>query len=69
MQERNTISAGSIQILHVNNNQWITLSTLLSPNCDYDVMVFDSLNSCLSAAVKMQLAKLIDKSFKQKFAD
>ena len=64
MQEGNTISAGSIQILHVNNNHWITLSTLQSPNCDYDVMVFDSLNSHLSAGVKMQLSKLIKTSNK-----
>ena len=34
MQEGNIISAGSIQILHVNNNHWITLSTLQSPNCN-----------------------------------
>ena len=64
MQEGNIISAGSIQILHVNNNHWITLSTLQSPNYDYDVMVFDSLNSHLSAGVKMQLSKLIKTSNK-----
>ena len=51
MSEQNTLSAGSIQIFHVNNNHWITLSTLQSPDCDHIVMVFDSLNSCLTASV------------------
>ena len=41
-----------------------TLSTLPSPKCDYDVMVFDSLNSHLSPGVKMQLSKLIKTSNK-----
>ena len=35
-----------------------------SSNCDHDVMVFDSLNLCLSAGVKMQLSKLIKTSGK-----
>ena len=53
MQEGNNISAGSTQIFHVNNNHWTTLSTLQFPKRDYDVMVFDSLNSHLSAGIKI----------------
>ena len=59
MHKDHTISVGSVQILHVNSNHWITISTLLSANSDYDVIVYDSLYFQLSQTTKVQLAKLI----------
>jgi len=52
---------GSIQILHVNNNHWITVSTMQSnqTNAKCDITVFDSSSSHLSKAVKALLANLM----------
>ena len=59
-----TLSGGSVQILHINGNHWITMSTLMSTKNDYDVTVYDSLNSCVNHGTKMQLATLIKTSRK-----
>jgi len=59
MHKDHTISPGSVQILHVNNNHWVTISTLLSTIADYDVIVYDSLHFQLGQATKVQLAKHI----------
>ena len=59
-----TLSSGSVQILHVNGNHWITVSTLMSTESDDDVIVYDSLNSCVSHGTKMQLANVIKTSKK-----
>ena len=67
-----TLSSGSVQILHVNDNHWITISTLMSTGNDNDVIVYDSLNSPVSHGTKMQLANLIKtskKSLKIKIAN
>ena len=67
-----TLSSGSVQILHVNGNHWITISTLMSTGNDNDVIVYDSLNSPVSHGTKMQLANLIKtskKSLKIKIAN
>ena len=53
-----TLSSGSVQILHVNGNHWITVSTLMSTEND---IVYDSLNSRVSHGTKMQLENLIKK--------
>ena len=50
---------GSIQILHVNSNHWITVSTMQSSQTKYDITVYDSSNSHLSEGVKVLLANLI----------
>ena len=60
------ISPDSVQILHVNGNHWITVSTLV--NCigfDCDVVVYDSLHAHISQATKMQLARLIKTSHRE----
>ena len=54
------ISPGSVQILHVNGNHWITITTPI--NCidsHCDVVVYDSLYAYVSQATKMLLARLI----------
>ena len=38
----NTISPGSLQILHVNGNHWLAISTLDSDSSGYEVTVYDS---------------------------
>ena len=52
---------GGIQILHVNSNHWITVSTMQSSqtNAKCDITVFDSSSSHLSKAVKALLANLM----------
>ena len=60
----NTLSSGSVQILHVNGNHWITVSTMISTENDDDAIVYDSLHSSLSHGTKMQLANLIKTSKK-----
>ena len=59
-----TLSSGSVQILHVNGNHWITVSTLMLTENDDDVIVYDSLNSHVRHGTKMQLANLIKTSKK-----
>ena len=62
-----TISNGSVQILHVDGNHWITISTIQCSEHDFDadVVVYDSLNPNLSHATKMHLAKLIKTTRKE----
>ena len=60
----NTLSSGSVRILHVNGNHWITVSTMISTENDDDVIVYDSLHSSLSHGTKMQLANLMKTSKK-----
>ena len=55
----NTISPGSLQILHVNGNHWLAISTLDSDSSGYEVTVYDSLNFLLSKETKALLAKLL----------
>ena len=55
----NTISSGSLQILHVNGNHWLAISTLDSDSSGYEVTVYDSLNFSLSKETKALLAKLL----------
>ena len=55
----NTISPGSLQILHVNGNHWLAISTLDS---GYEVTVYDSLHFSLSKETKTLLAKLLKTS-------
>ena len=55
----NTISPASLQILHVNGNHWLTISTLDSNSSGYDATVYDSLNFSLSKETKALLAKLL----------
>ena len=50
------ILPGSVQVLHVNANCWITVSTLDS---SVDVTIYDSLHFILSEDAKAQLAKLL----------
>ena len=40
----NAINIESIQILHVNGNHWITISTLDFVNSNSDVTIYDSLH-------------------------
>ena len=47
---------GSVQVLHVNGNHWLTVSTLDS---GVDVTLYDSLHFTLSEDTKAQLAKLL----------
>ena len=52
-----TISTGSVQILHVNGNHWITISTMQCSDSNFcDVVVYDSLHFHLSQATKVLLA-------------
>jgi len=54
-----TLSPGGVQILHINSNHWITISTLQLRDCDYDATVYDSLHSHLNHQTKMQITKLV----------
>ena len=56
-----TILQGSVQVLHVNGNHWLKISTLDS-SCD--ITIYDSLHFTLSEDTKAQLAKLL-KSIKE----
>ncbi len=46
----------TIQILHVNGNHWITVSTA---TCGTDIAVYDSMHSSLSKRTQQLLAKLV----------
>ena len=62
----NTISPGSLQILHVNGNHWIAISTLDSDRSPgYEVTVYDSLNGSLSTETKALLARLLKTTMKR----
>ena len=72
VRKGNTIITESIQILHVNGNHWITISTLDSVNSNCDVTIYDSLHFSLSQDTKMLLATLLKtnkKSLVVKFAN
>ena len=63
-----SISPGSLQILHVNGNHWIAISTLdsdRSPGYEVTVPVYDSLNGSLSKETKALLAKLLKTTMKR----
>ena len=56
--EGNTIAPGSIQVLHINGNHWITISTIDSITAPhYDVTVFDSVNFTLSKNTEVLIVK------------
>ena len=57
------ILPGSIQVLHVNGNNWLTVSTL---NSSVDVTIYDSLHFTFSEDTKARLAKLL-KSQKENY--
>ena len=42
LSKGNTIISESIQVLHVNGNHWVTVSTLDSGNSNFDVTLYDS---------------------------
>ena len=59
MSKGNAIISESIQVLHVNGNHWVTVSTLDSGNSNFDVTLYDSLHFSLSQDTKMLLASLL----------
>jgi len=69
LREGNVLMPGSVQILHVNGNHWLTVSTMDS---DFDVTVYDSLYFTLHESTKSLLAQLLKTSKTQitvKFAN
>ena len=56
LKKCNKILPGSVQVLHVNGNHWVTVSTLDS---SVDVTIYDSLHFTISEDTKAQLAKLL----------
>ena len=56
LKKGNKILPGSVQVLHVNGNHWVTVSTLDS---SVDVTIYDSLHFTISEDTKAQLAKLL----------
>ena len=68
LREGNTIAPGSIQVLHVDGNHWLTISTIETiTGSQYDVAVFDSLNFTVNYDTKVLIAKLL-KTRKKKIA-
>ena len=59
LSKGNTIISESIQVLHVNGNHWVTVSTLDSSNSNFDVTLYDSLHFSLSQDTKRLLASLL----------
>ena len=62
LREGNTIAPGSVQVLHINGNHWMTISTIdisLATAPYYDVTVFDSVNFTLSKSTQVLIAKLL----------
>ena len=49
LREGNVLLPGSVQILHVNGNHWLTVSTM---DPGYDVTVYDSLHFSLHESTK-----------------
>ena len=58
LRKGNTVIPGSIQILHVDGNHWLTISTLDSSSSN-EVTVYDSLHFTLSKDTEELLAKLM----------
>ena len=56
LKNNHQLLPGSVQVLHVNGNHWLTVSTLDS---GVDVTIYDSLHFTLSEDTKAQLAKLL----------
>jgi len=54
-----SLPPGSLQILHVHGNHWITVSTCNSGHTDADVVVYDSKYQFLGSATEALLAKLV----------
>ena len=50
------LSKDSVQILHVNDNHWITVST---KTCAIDINVYDAMYSSLSKHTQLLLARLV----------
>ena len=73
LREGNTTVPGSVQVLHINGNHWITISTIdtiVAPH--YDVTVFDFVNFTLSRSAQVLIAKLLKtpkKTIAVKFAN
>jgi len=62
LKNNHRLLPGSVQVLHVNGNHWLTVSTLDS---GVDVTIYDSLHFTLSEDTKAQLAKLLKSQKKQ----
>ena len=68
LREGNVLQPGSVQILHVNGNHWLTISTM---DPGFDVTVYDSLHFTLHKSTKSLLAQLLqtaNKHISVKFA-
>ena len=65
LHKGNTISPGSLQILQVNGNHWLAISTLDSDSSGYEVTVYDSLHFSLNKEPKALLVKLLKTSMKR----
>ena len=60
LHEGNTIAPSSVQVLHINGNHWITISTIDTITApQYDVTVSDSVNFTLSKSAQVLIAKLL----------
>ena len=54
-----SLCPGSLQILHVDGNHWITVSTCGTSDAEFDAIVYDSKHHSLSATTKWLLSKLL----------
>ena len=63
IQGKNPLPQGSLQILHINTNHWVTVSTLNTES--EDIIMYDSKYSSLSETTEDVLAQLVntDKPF------
>ena len=59
MNSRISLPPGSLQILHVHGNHWITVSTCNSGHTDANIVVYDSKYQFLGSATETLLAKLV----------
>ena len=60
--EGNALLPGSVQILHVNGNHWLTVSTM---DPGFDVTVYDSMHFMMHESTKSLLAQLLKTTKKQ----
>ena len=58
MQGRNPLPTGALQILHVDSNHWVTVSTFDTEA--QDIIVYDPKNYSLSSSTQTILAKLVN---------
>ena len=61
-----TSSHGSLQVVPVNNNHWIVVSTLNCSTATADITVYDSLNSSVHMETQLIIARLL-KTNKESF--